>query len=161
MLRFKLSFQRASWLTGCWNERGGAELSLHINEQVYALVGVAAMLAANCRVPLTSVLLLFELTRGGMLPEVLPCPWLTCLKSMSNQDMAHASLKVPPYFSTVVSLCHADYYLIIPCLCSVGLSFWAVQYCLRAIAALASLSPDFRSGATHGVLCPPPDIMRG
>ena len=31
--------------------------------QVYALVGVAAMLAANCRVPLTSVLLLFELTR--------------------------------------------------------------------------------------------------
>ena len=30
--------------------------------QVYALVGVAAMLAANCRVPLTSVLLLFELT---------------------------------------------------------------------------------------------------
>ena len=31
--------------------------------QVYALVGVAAMLAGNCRVPLTSVLLLFELTR--------------------------------------------------------------------------------------------------
>ncbi len=30
---------------------------------MYALVGVAAMLAGNCRVPLTSVLLLFELTR--------------------------------------------------------------------------------------------------
>lgn len=52
--------------------------------QVYALVGVAAMLAANCRVPLTSVLLLFELTRGtqlsgalagccaGILPAVCP-----------------------------------------------------------------------------------------
>ncbi|KAL0041460.1 hypothetical protein WJX79_004162 [Trebouxia sp. C0005] len=31
--------------------------------QAYALVGVAAMLAANCQVPLTSVLLLFELTQ--------------------------------------------------------------------------------------------------
>ena len=39
--------------------------------QVYALVGVAAMLAANCRVPLTSVLLLFELTRGAHLDIVL------------------------------------------------------------------------------------------
>lgn len=28
----------------------------------YALVGVAGMLAANCQVPLTAVLLLFELT---------------------------------------------------------------------------------------------------
>lgn len=31
--------------------------------EVYALVGAAAMLAAFCRVPLTSVLLLFELTQ--------------------------------------------------------------------------------------------------
>ena len=67
--------------------------------QVYALVGVAGMLAANCRVPLTSVLLLFELTR--------------------------------------------DYALILPTLAAVGLSFWAVQYCLRALAAVAAYSPDF------------------
>lgn len=67
--------------------------------QVYALVGVAGMLAANCRVPLTSVLLLFELTR--------------------------------------------DYALILPTLAAVGLSFWAVQYCLRALAAVVAYSPDF------------------
>ncbi len=36
---------------------------IEVPAQVYALVGVAAMLAGNCRVPLTSVLLLFELTR--------------------------------------------------------------------------------------------------
>lgn len=29
----------------------------------YALVGVAGVLAANCNVPLTSILLLFELTQ--------------------------------------------------------------------------------------------------
>ena len=40
----------------------GSPISLQSAAQVYALVGVAAMLAANCRVPLTSVLLLFELT---------------------------------------------------------------------------------------------------
>lgn len=57
------------------------------------------MLAANCRVPLTSVLLLFELTR--------------------------------------------DYALILPTLAAVGLSFWAVQYCLRALAAVAAYTPDF------------------
>jgi H+/Cl- antiporter ClcA len=36
----------------------------------YALVGAAAMLAAFCRVPLTSVLLLFELTQDYTL--ILP-----------------------------------------------------------------------------------------
>lgn len=35
--------------------------------QAYALVGVAAMLASNCGVPLTSVLLLFELTRDYLI----------------------------------------------------------------------------------------------
>ena len=35
--------------------------------QGYALVGVAAMLASNCSVPLTSVLLLFELTRDYLI----------------------------------------------------------------------------------------------
>jgi len=35
--------------------------------QAYALVGVAAMLASNCAVPLTSVLLLFELTRDYLI----------------------------------------------------------------------------------------------
>ena len=73
--------------------------------QVYALVGVAGMLAANCRVPLTSVLLLFELTR--------------------------------------------DYALILPTLAAVGLSFWAVQYCLRGLAAVAAYTPDF-DGARPG-----------
>jgi H+/Cl- antiporter ClcA len=38
----------------------GMELS---SPDTYALIGAAAMLAANCRVPLTSVLLLFELTQ--------------------------------------------------------------------------------------------------
>lgn len=69
---------------------------------MYALVGVAGILAASCRVPLTSVLLLFELTR--------------------------------------------DYALILPTLLAVGLSFWAVQFCLRGLAALAAYTPDF-SGA--------------
>jgi H+/Cl- antiporter ClcA len=49
--------------------------------QVYALVGVAAMLAANCRVPLTSVLLLFELTRGTH-----GC--MQCCKQQALPDMA-------------------------------------------------------------------------
>jgi len=35
--------------------------------QAYALVGVAAMLASNCGVPLTAVLLLFELTRDYLI----------------------------------------------------------------------------------------------
>ena len=35
--------------------------------QAYALVGVAAMLASNCGVPLTSILLLFELTRDYLI----------------------------------------------------------------------------------------------
>ncbi|KAI3429266.1 hypothetical protein D9Q98_005363 [Chlorella vulgaris] len=38
--------------------------------QAYALVGVAALLASNCQVPLTSVLLLFELTRDYLI--ILP-----------------------------------------------------------------------------------------
>lgn len=38
--------------------------------QAYALVGVAAMLASNCAVPLTAVLLLFELTRDYLI--ILP-----------------------------------------------------------------------------------------
>ncbi|KAL3163044.1 hypothetical protein ABBQ32_009468 [Trebouxia sp. C0010 RCD-2024] len=51
--------------------------------QAYALVGVAAMLAANCQVPLTSVLLLFELTR--------------------------------------------DYFIILPTLAAVGISYWVAS----------------------------------
>lgn len=51
--------------------------------QAYALVGVAAMLAANCQVPLTSVLLLFELTR--------------------------------------------DYFVILPTLAAVGISYWVAS----------------------------------
>ena len=47
--------------------------------QVYALVGVAAMLAANCRVPLTSVLLLFELTRDYFIILVRLAGRLSCL----------------------------------------------------------------------------------
>jgi len=82
--------------------------------QVYALVGVAGMLAANCRVPLTSVLLLFELTR--------------------------------------------DYALILPTLAAVGLSFWAVQYCLRALAAVAAYTPDF--GEERGDEAPPFAVTR-
>ncbi len=35
--------------------------------QAYALVGAAAMLAASCQVPLTAVLLLFELTRDYLI----------------------------------------------------------------------------------------------
>jgi H+/Cl- antiporter ClcA len=35
--------------------------------QAYALVGVAAMLASNCGVPLTAILLLFELTRDYLI----------------------------------------------------------------------------------------------
>lgn len=35
--------------------------------QAYALVGVGAMLASNCGVPLTSILLLFELTRDYLI----------------------------------------------------------------------------------------------
>lgn len=33
----------------------------------YALVGIAGMLAANCQVPLTAVLLLFELTHDYLI----------------------------------------------------------------------------------------------
>ena len=51
--------------------------------QAYALVGVAAMLAANCQVPLTSVLLLFELTH--------------------------------------------DYFVILPTLAAVGISYWVAS----------------------------------
>ncbi len=51
--------------------------------QAYALVGVAAMLAANCQVPLTSVLLLFELTQ--------------------------------------------DYFIILPTLAAVGISYWVAS----------------------------------
>ena len=51
--------------------------------QAYALVGVAAMLAANCQVPLTSVLLLFELTH--------------------------------------------DYFIILPTLAAVGISYWVAS----------------------------------
>ena len=51
--------------------------------QGYALVGVAAMLAANCQVPLTAVLLLFELTQ--------------------------------------------DYYVILPTLGAVGISYWVAS----------------------------------
>lgn len=104
--------------------------------QVYALVGVAAMLAANCRVPLTSVLLLFELTRGGRLDT----PWTSfplIRWSRSCIDTQHP----PDTLSRT-----ADYYIIVPALLSVGLSFWAVQYALRAISIVASYTPDFRAG---------------
>ena len=58
--------------------------------QVYALVGVAAMLAGNCRVPLTSVLLLFELTRDYFI--ILVCwkpprsrsPGIVTISSLPN-----------------------------------------------------------------------------
>ncbi len=41
----------------------------------------------------------------------------------------------------------ADYYIIIPSLMAVGLSYWAVQYCLRAIAIAASYTGDAFVGA--------------
>lgn len=53
--------------TDMWASAAGMQLS---GVNGYALVGAAAMLAAACRVPLTSVLLLFELTRDYTL--ILP-----------------------------------------------------------------------------------------
>lgn len=53
--------------TGMWSSMADMQLS---GVNGYALVGAAAMLAASCRVPLTSVLLLFELTRDYTL--ILP-----------------------------------------------------------------------------------------
>lgn len=60
--------------------------------QAYSLIGVAAMLAANCQVPLTAVLLLFELTR--------------------------------------------DYYILVPTLGAVGMSYW--------VASLPALTSAFQ-----------------
>lgn len=42
----------------------------------YALVGVAGMLAANCQVPLTAVLLLFELTHDYFIIVSYLLSWL-------------------------------------------------------------------------------------
>ncbi|KAK9909773.1 hypothetical protein WJX75_007259 [Coccomyxa subellipsoidea] len=66
--------------------------------QAYALVGVAGMLAALCQVPLTAVLLLFELTH--------------------------------------------DYFIIIPTLASVGISYWVASFPIASL--LQPLSPVFR-----------------
>jgi hypothetical protein len=63
--------------------------------QAYALVGVAAMLASNCSVPLTSVLLLFELTRDYLI--ILPTMaavgisfWISSLAAPSVKNAAAA-----------------------------------------------------------------------
>lgn len=40
----------------------------------------------------------------------------------------------------------ADYYIIVPSLLSVGLSFWAVQYALRGLSFMASYTPDYLAG---------------
>jgi H+/Cl- antiporter ClcA len=69
----------------------------------YALVGVAAMLAANCQVPLTAVLLLFELTH--------------------------------------------DYFIIIPTLAAVGISYWTASL---PIAAGISARLQANAGADVG-----------
>ncbi|CAL8467610.1 g7148 [Coccomyxa elongata] len=77
----------------------GTPLGLQVTEpQAYALVGVAGMLAALCQVPLTAVLLLFELTH--------------------------------------------DYFIIIPTLASVGISYWVASFPMAAL--LQPLSPVFR-----------------
>ena len=72
--------------------------------QAYALIGVAAMLAANCQVPLTSVLLLFELTR--------------------------------------------DYFVILPTLAAVGISYWVASLPAATSAFTPSQfqEPDSSSG---------------
>ena len=44
-----------------------------------------------------------------------------------------------------LSIC-ADYYIIVPSLLSVGLSFWAVQYALRGLSFMASYTPDYLAG---------------
>ncbi|EFN59895.1 hypothetical protein CHLNCDRAFT_56435 [Chlorella variabilis] len=63
--------------------------------QAYALVGVAALLASNCQVPLTSVLLLFELTRDYLI--ILPTLaavgisfWVSSLVAPSVKNAAAA-----------------------------------------------------------------------
>lgn len=73
--------------------------------QAYALVGVAAMLAANCQVPLTSVLLLFELTH--------------------------------------------DYFIILPTLAAVGISYWVASLPAASSAFTPSQiqEPDGNDGA--------------
>ncbi|BDA42741.1 probable H(+)/Cl(-) exchange transporter ClcA [Coccomyxa sp. Obi] len=77
----------------------GTPLGLQVTApQAYALVGVAGMLAALCQVPLTAVLLLFELTH--------------------------------------------DYFIIIPTLASVGISYWVASFPMAAL--LQPLSPVFR-----------------
>ena len=43
----------------------------------------------------------------------------------------------------------ADYYIIVPSLLSVGLSFWAVQYALRGLSFMASYTPDHLAGDMH------------
>lgn len=72
--------------------------------QAYALVGVAAMLAANCQVPLTSVLLLFELTQ--------------------------------------------DYFIILPTLAAVGISYWVAS--LPAASSAFTPSQFQESDQTSG-----------
>ncbi|EIE24595.1 Clc chloride channel [Coccomyxa subellipsoidea C-169] len=77
----------------------GTPLGLTVTApQAYALVGVAGMLAALCQVPLTAVLLLFELTH--------------------------------------------DYFIIIPTLASVGISYWVASFPVASL--LQPLSPVFR-----------------
>jgi pimeloyl-ACP methyl ester carboxylesterase len=114
--------------------------------QVYALVGVAAVLAANCRVPLTSVLLLFELTRGAF----------SGLSTAMTLLAAHNIASQVPIWRRVTSrhaiLFCADYYIIVPSLLSVGLSFWAVQYALRGLSFMASYTPDYLAGDVHTLL---------
>ena len=64
----------------------------------YALVGVAGMLAANCQVPLTAVLLLFELTHDYFI-IVRPSSLLVIQvqQPISNPDCAVGSMHyVPP-----------------------------------------------------------------
>lgn len=76
--------------------------------QAYALVGVAAMLASNCAVPLTSVLLLFELTRDYLI--IVPTLgavgisfWISSLAAPTIE-----ALKTPPTEEVIALACASD-----------------------------------------------------
>ena len=69
----------------------GAGLPIAIaDEQSFALVGMASVLAASCRVPLTSTLLLFELTRDYsiVLPTLGGVALSFLFASNENEDRA-------------------------------------------------------------------------
>lgn len=76
--------------------------------QAYALVGVAAMLASNCGVPLTSVLLLFELTRDYLI--IIPTLgavgisyWISSLAAPAVERADRPSAKAIPVIGTFLS----------------------------------------------------------